>query len=172
MASFIRLNWNQINNTSKGVCQKAQVTYSGWLHFEIQECIPVGCVPAERWPYSGGEPPQKIGDPPEKLEEPPGPDPLPTPKNLEEPHENLEEPPGPDTPPKKLEEPPQKIGGTPRTRPPRKFGGTPPVNRMNDRCLWKYYLGQNFVSAGNKINKVMTGTFWRFNDKSLFYQEL
>ena len=25
----------------------------------------------------------------------------------------------------------------------------PPVNRMNDRRLWKYYLGQNFVSAGN-----------------------
>ena len=46
---------------------------------------------------------------------------------------------------------PQKIGG-----PPRKIGGTPsgtrppPVNRMNDRRMWKYYLGQNFVSAGKK----------------------
>ena len=49
-----------------------------------QECIPVGCVPAECWPYSGDPlqrigrppPPRKIGDPPknwrppEKLETP------------------------------------------------------------------------------------------------------
>ena len=26
----------------------------------------------------------------------------------------------------------------------------PPVNRILDTRLWKYYLGQNFVSAGNK----------------------
>ena len=69
--------------------------------------------------------------------------------------------------------PPRKFGGTPpeklethphlrdQTRenwrhPPRKFGGTPPGTRhpppceQNDRRLWKYYLGQNFVSAGNE----------------------
>ena len=35
-----------------------------------QECIPVGCVPAERWPYSD-PPPKKLEPPPEKLETPP-----------------------------------------------------------------------------------------------------
>ena len=56
-------------------------------------------------------------------------------------------------PPENFEEPPSKIW---RPSPP-KFGGTPPgpdtplVNRMNDRHLWKYYLGQNFVSAGKNI---------------------
>ena len=27
----------------------------------------------------------------------------------------------------------------------------PPVNRMNDRQVYKYYLGHNFVAAGNKL---------------------
>ena len=75
-----------------------QLSKSTWK----QECIPVGCVPAERWPYSGGEPPpppkknwrppQKFGGPPPKLEESP-------PENLQEPPPpKLEEPPlGPDT---------------------------------------------------------------------------
>ena len=28
----------------------------------------------------------------------------------------------------------------------------PPVNRMNDRQVLKYYLGHNFVAAGNKTS--------------------
>ena len=75
-------------------------------------------VPAERWPYSGGEPPS-----PKNLEDPPKKDT--PPENLEEPlpkkhpPENLEEP------PQKRHPPPRKFGGTPQKRHPRKFGGTP-----------------------------------------------
>ena len=32
---------------------------------------------------------------------------------------------------------------------------TPPVNRMTNRCK-KYYLGHNFVAAGNKFIQIMT----------------
>ena len=58
----------------------------------------------------------------------------------------------PDPPPENLEEPPpKKFGRTPpkNWRPP----GTrfPPVNRILDTRLWKYYLGQNFVSAGKNV---------------------
>ena len=50
-----------------------------------------------------------------------------------------------DTPPKNLEEPPQKSGGPPWDQTPRR-DQTPPVNRMNDRRLWKYYLGHTNAS--------------------------
>ena len=74
--------------------------------FLKQECIPVGCVPAERWPYSGGEPP------PENLEDPPKKDPSPPQKFG-------------GTPPKR--HPPRKFGGTPKKdTPPKK---TPPQKR-------------------------------------------
>ena len=65
-----------------------------------------------------------------------------------------------------LENPPRKFGGTPlpgpdqtHTPPPGTRPDTPPVNRMNDRRLWKYYLGQNFVSAGNKLRLNLTTLF-------------
>ena len=78
-----------------------------------QECIPVGCVPAERWPYSENwrtPPPENFEDPPRKFGG------TPPPENLEE------HPPSP----KKFETPlPPKIWRKP---PP------PPVNRMTDRC--------------------------------------
>ena len=84
------------------------------------------------------------------------------------PPENLEQAPPPkiwsSPPPQNLEQaPPQKFGaGTPpgsdQTHPP-------PVNRMNDRRLWKYYLGQNFVSAGNNAASAMiVAQIWRYNN--------
>ena len=50
-------------------------------------------------------------------------------------------------PPENLEQAPPP--GSDQTHPP-------PVNRMNDRRLWKYYLGQNFVSAGKNITLATT----------------
>ena len=44
-----------------------------------QECIPVGCVPAERWPYSGGEPPPEKLETPRNFGEPPPQDQTPPP---------------------------------------------------------------------------------------------
>ena len=105
--------------------------------------------------------------PPENLEQAP-----PSPENLEQaPPENLEQTPPRNleqAPPwDQTRLPPRKFGaGTPPPKiwsrhPPPKFGAStplgsdqtppgsdqtfpPPVNRMNDRRLWKYYLGQNF----------------------------
>ena len=75
-------------------------------HYTKQECIPVGCVSAERWPYS----------------------------------ENWRPPPWPDPPPKIWSRP----------SPPKIWSRHPPPPRgQNDTRFWKYYLGQNFVSAGN-----------------------
>ena len=28
----------------------------------------------------------------------------------------------------------------------------PPMDRILDTCLWKYYLGQNFILAGNEVS--------------------
>ena len=114
-----------------------------------QECIPVGCVPAERWPYSGGDPPKKdpprkFGGPPKKRHPPPkfgGTPPAKfggtPPENLEDPPENLEDPPWKfgGIPPKKT---PPKFGGPPHSPPPpppQKFGEPPhPVDRITDAC--------------------------------------
>ena len=59
-------------------------------------------------------------------------------------------------PPEKLETP-RKIGGIPPGNledPPNIWrnppGPDPPPCEQNHTRLWKYYLGQNFVSAGNK----------------------
>ena len=120
-------------------------------YWQVLECIPVGCVPAERWPYS------KNRRPPENLEQ------APPPKiwSRHTPPENLEQAPPPKiwsrhTPPKIWSRhPPRKFEAAPppkiwRRHPPRKFGaGTPPL--WTDTRLWKYYLGQNFVSAGNNL---------------------
>ena len=88
-----------------------------------------------------------------KLETPPpppkfGPD-TPLPKNWTRPPQIWSRPPrkiGAD-PPEKLEQtPPRKIGADT----PRKIGAdTPPPCEQNHTRLWKYNLGQNFVSAGN-----------------------
>ena len=53
-------------------------------------------------------------------------------------------------PPQKKFGDPQKFGDPPENleAPPQKIGDPP--CEQNDRRLWKYYLGQNFVSAGNK----------------------
>ena len=62
------------------------------------------------------------------------------------------------TPPEKLETPPpqKKIGEAPRTRPPQdwlaRHAGIPTQPLWTDRRLWKYYLGQNFVSAGKNTD--------------------
>ena len=32
----------------------------------------------------------------------------------------------------------------------------PPVDRILDTCFWNYYLGQNFVLAGNKLSQIWT----------------
>ena len=111
--------------------------------FAKQECIPVGCVPAERWPYSGAEPPPwKFGGTPPKKG---------TPKKFGgTPQKNLEVPPKKRPPPKKA--PPRKFGGTPPKKgtpenlevppqkrhpqkkdpPQKKFGGTPPSCEQNE----------------------------------------
>ena len=87
--------------------------------YKKQECIPVGCVPAERWPYSENwRPPPKIWSrhPPRKF--------------------------GAGTPPKIWSRhPPRKFGaGTPppenlEQAPPLKIWSTPPpVNRITHTC--------------------------------------
>ena len=64
------------------------------------------------------------------------------------PPENLEQAP----PKKNLEQtPPPKIGAD---TPPKFGAGTPPPCGQNDTRFWKYYLGQNFVSAGNKTKSI------------------
>ena len=83
---------------------------SFYLIYLKQECIPVGCVPAERWPYS------------EKLETPP---------KIWSRH-----------PPENLEQAPPEI-----------WSRHPPL--WTDTRLWKYYLGQNFVSAGNYFKRTL-----------------
>ena len=96
-----------------------------------QECIPVGCVPAERWTYSGWRPPekletpQKIGDPPKNWR---------SPKKLE-------------IPPKKLETPPQKIGD-----PPEKLETPLWTERMTDDC-------ENITLAKTSFRPVITMDF-------------
>ena len=89
-------------------------------------------------------------------------------------------PPNLEEPPLKNWRPPRKIGDSRKIgdplknwRPPRKFGGTPPKLETpgtplgppgtrpptpsprghNDTRFWKYYLGQNFVSAGKNSNQ-------------------
>ena len=73
---------------------------------------------------------------------------------------------------------PRKIGDPPKNwRPPRTR--LPPPCGQNDTRLWKYYLGQNFVSAGNY--NLMQGTWirsliwletasfhWSINIKSIY----
>ena len=75
-------------------------------------------------------PPRKIGDP-EKLE---------TPQKIGDTPQKIGDP------PEKLETP-RKIGDTPlkNWRPPQDQTRHPP---WTDTRLWKYYLGQNLVSAG------------------------
>ena len=61
--------------------------------------------------------------------------------------------------PKKLETPPKNWRPPwDQTRPPQDWlaRNTHPTPPWTDRRLWKYYLGQNFVSAGDK----RTITFW------------
>ena len=85
-----------------------------WNNILKQECIPVGCIPAERWPYSENwSPPRKFGadTPPENLDQTP-------PRKFE-----ADTPPprkfGADPPsPENLEQTPPKIWSR---HPPRKF---------------------------------------------------
>ena len=152
-----------------------------------QEYIPVGCVPAKHWPYSGvwswgGVYPQrkeksKKNSPSQKKL---GGPPLTTPLNPpltppQPPPENWRPPKIGDTPPKNWRHPPPKnwrhprdwlarhAGIPPQDWPARHAGiptpspgtdlqgmlGYPPTPLWTDTRLWKYYLGQNFVSAGN-----------------------
>ena len=80
-----------------------------------------GCIPKESRNQKK-IPPQKIGGSPL------------TPPQIEDPPEKLE-PPWDQTPPRDW---PARHAGIP----------TPPPRGQNDTRLWKYYLGQNFVSAG------------------------
>ena len=89
--------------------------------FKKQECIPVGCVPAERWPYSSGEPP------PENFEGTP-PKTRPPPKKRPPP-ENLEDPPPKKTPPRKI----RAKSGAP---PPRKLE----QNLEHPHPLWTEFM--------------------------------
>ena len=60
-----------------------------------------------------------------------------------------------ETPPWKIGDPPtptQKIGDPPGTDLQGMLGYTPPPPLWTDRRLWKYYLGQNFVSAGKNVS--------------------
>ena len=170
---------------------------SEWQKIKEQECIPIGCVPAERWPYSGvwsrggvysqrkqkskktqikikigGFPlnppqlppnhptplnhpppknwrrtPRKIGDtlPPRKIG-----DPL---KNWRPP-EKLEIPQKIGDPPEELETPRDQTPPAPRTDLQGMLGypPPPPTPPGTDTRLWKYYLGQNFVSASKNIH--------------------
>ena len=130
---------------------------------------------------------RKLETPPENLEQAPPPKiwSRHPPRNLEQapPPKKLEQAPpskiwSRHTPPKIWSRhPPRKFGagtppkfgaGTPpenlEQAPPPKIWSRhpPPVDRILDTRYWKYYLGQNFVSAGNNIDI----SFTRCNTKT------
>ena len=101
----------------------------------LQECIPVGCIPAEHWPYSGvccswgGVPACSVGGCLVWGVYLPGP--------------------GGCTCLVWWGVPAWSRGGVPAWLGGMgAWSGTPPPCGQNDTRLWKYYLGQNFVSAG------------------------
>ena len=120
-----------------------------WIHLILkpQECIPVGCVPAERWPYSGGEPPPQKRPPPKIWRYPFSP-------KKDTPPENLEVPLQKKTPPQNLEVPPQKRHPQKKT-PPKK---TPPGTRHPP--LWTEWMTdacENITLAKTSFRPVKIG---------------
>ena len=126
---YENLHWIPLSSIEKSQLHRVNIPLRHNTITE-QECIPVGCVPAERWPYSENwRPPRKFGA---------------------------------GTPPKIWSRPPRKFGAGPPPKiwsrhppenleqapPPKIWSRHPPL--WTDTRLWKYYLGQNFVSAGNK----------------------